>query len=96
MNLSKQIFDVDYELAETIFKNSNKLWNQKNLKLHKCSEETPNEPGAYIAYEQYDLNDQYLVIWTGEEWIHFDYGGKICFGDKTREDHWSELPKLKG
>ncbi len=89
----KKIFEIDYELAETIFKDSDKFWNQNNLKLHKCSEEIPNKPGAYIAYEQYDLDDQYLVIWTGEKWIHFESGGNIGFGDKCREDHWSELPE---
>ncbi len=88
----KKIIDIDYDSAENIFKNSDKSWNQKNLKLHKCSEEIPNKPGAYIAYEQYDLDDQYLVVWTGEKWIHFEYGGDIGFGDKCREDHWSELP----
>lgn len=92
MNLSLQLFDLDYELAENIFKSSDKSWNKYNLKLHQCSEETPTKPGACIAYEQYDLDDQYLVVWTGEEWINFEYGNRISFGGKYREDHWSELP----
>lgn len=88
----KKLPEIDYDLAETIFKNSDKFWNQNNLKLHKCSEETPTKPGAYVAYEQFDLDDQYLVIWTGDKWIHFEYGGDIGFGGKYRKDHWSELP----
>ena len=86
--------DINYERYRNIFENSNKFSNQKNLNLHKCSEETPNEFGVYIAYEQYDLDDQYLVIWTGKNWVDFEHGGDICFGGKTREDHWSELPSF--
>lgn len=88
----KKIFKIDYEFVETIFKNSDKFWNQKNLKLHKCSEKTPNEPGAYIAYEQDDLLDQYLVTWDGNKWVHFESGSEIGFGSEYRDDHWSELP----
>ena len=84
--------DINYERHRNIFENSDKFSNQKNLNLYKCSEETPNEFGVYIAYEQYDLNDQYLVIWTGKNWVDFEHGSDICFGGKTREDHWSELP----
>lgn len=84
--------DINYERYRNIFENSDKFSNQKNLKLHKCSEKTPDEFGVYVAYEQYDLDDQYLVIWTGEKWVDFEHGSDICFGSKTREDHWSELP----
>jgi hypothetical protein len=88
----KKLPEIDYNSAAKIFEYSDKISNQRDLKLHECSKETPNEPGVYIGYEQFDRTDQYLVVWTGEKWIHFEYGGDIGFGDKCREDHWSELP----
>lgn len=82
---------VNHERSRSIFENSDKFLNQQNLKLHKCSEEKPSEIGVYIGYEQDDLLDQYLVIWDGDKWIHFESGGEIGFGSEYREDHWSEL-----
>lgn len=84
--------DINYEHSQNIFENSDKVSNQQNLKLHKCSEEKPSEIGVYIGYEQDDLLDQYLVIWDGDKWVHFESGGEIAFGSEYRYDHWSELP----
>lgn len=87
--------DINYERSRNIFENSDKVSNQQNLKLHKCSEEKPTEMGVYIGYEQDDLLDQYLVIWDGDKWVHFESGGEIGFGSEYRDDHWSELPPTK-
>ncbi len=84
--------DVNYERSRNIFENSDKVSNQQNLKLHKCSEEKPSETGVYIGYEQDDLHDQYLVIWDGDKWVHFESGSEIGFGSEYRDDYWSELP----
>lgn len=87
--------DINYEHSRNIFENSDKVSNYQNLKLHKCSEEKPIEMGVYIGYEQDDLLDQYLVIWDGSKWVHFESGGEIGFGSEYRDDHWSELPPAK-
>lgn len=84
--------DINYERSRNIFENSDKVSNYQNLKLHKCSEEKPIEMGVYIGYEQDDLLDQYLVIWDGNKWVHFESGSEIGFGSEYRDDHWSELP----
>ncbi len=84
--------DLDTDMNNFIFyKNKIILKTRFSFIRHKCCDIIPDKPGIYLGYEQYDPEDQYLVEWTGEEWLNFETGSSICFGDNSREDYWSEL-----